>query len=150
MSRAELVETFKTFPDRFARHARAATTRASVAGEWGPSEIGRHLIAVEREVWWTRFASILEEDEPHWHWMEPGLEPSLDRATLDEVLARHAEVRAHSVAILGSFDEAAWARTGRHDTYGILDVVGLLRIVTDHDAEHLASLTERDPWASSI
>lgn len=142
MSRDELVETFAGFPDRFAIAARAARIRAFPNGEWGPSEIGRHLIAVEREVWWTRFASILEEDEPHWSWMEPGLEPDLENATLDEVLARHADARAHSVSILDGFDEAAWARTGTHDIYGVLDVVGLLRIVTNHDAEHLASLAE--------
>jgi hypothetical protein len=140
MSRAELVEAFAGFPDRFAAPARAAETRPFPDGEWGPSEIARHLIAVEREVWWTRFASILEEDEPRWSWMEPGLEPGLEDATLDEVLARHAEVRAHSVSILNGFDEAAWARTGVHATFGRLDVLGLLGIVTDHDAEHLASL----------
>ncbi len=142
MSREELVETFAGFPGRFAHAARAAETQPSPGGEWGPSEIARHLIAVEREVWWTRFASILEDDEPQWAWTEPGLEPGLENATLDEVLARHAEVRAQSVAILDGFDDAAWLRTGVHATYGVLDVGALLGIATDHDAEHLSSLTD--------
>ena len=140
MSRDELVEAFAGFPDRFADAARVAETRPFPDGEWGPREIGRHLIAVEREVWWTRFASIFKEDEPHWSWLEPGLEPGMENATLDEVLKRHAEVRARSVAILDGFDEAAWARTGVHATFGRLDAAGLLGIVTDHDNEHLASL----------
>lgn len=140
MSRDELVEVFAGFPDRLAVAARAAAGRSVEPGEWGPSQIARHLIAVEHEVWWTRFTSILEEDEPHWSWMEPGLEPGLEEATLDKVLARHAEVRAHSVSILDGFDDAAWARTGTHDTYGVLDVLALLGIVNNHDREHLESL----------
>jgi hypothetical protein len=142
VSRAELVETFALFPTRFAVAARAATTRSFPEGEWGPSEIARHLIAVEHEVWWARFASIIEEDEPRWGWTEPGLEPGLDDATFEGILARHAEVRARSVSILDAFDDAAWARTGVHATYGRLDVLALLKIATDHDAEHLASLTK--------
>ena len=45
-----------------------------------PHEIARHLIAVEHEVWWTRFASIADEDEPHWAWTEPGLAPGFEDA----------------------------------------------------------------------
>lgn len=142
MSRDELVEAFAGFPDRFAHAARAAETQPFPEGEWGPSEIARHLIAVEREVWWTRFASIVEEDEPHWAWTEPGLEPGLDGVPLDEILEGFATARARSVTILDGFDAAAWARPGVHATYGRLDAVGLLGIVTDHDSEHLASLTE--------
>ena len=57
---------------------------------------------------------------------------------------RFGAARARSVAILDGFDDAAWARTGVHATYGRLDAPGLLRIVTDHDAEHLASLAPGD------
>lgn len=144
MSRDEVVATFAGFSARFAKTARAAATRSFPEGEWGPSEVARHLIAVEHEVWWARFASIIDEDEPQWAWKEPGLEPRLDGATLDEILARHAEVRGRSVAILEGFDDAAWARTGVHATYGRLDVVALLKVAMDHDAEHLASLTDAD------
>jgi hypothetical protein len=144
VTRDELVEAFASFPDGFAAAARGAATQPITEGEWGPSEIARHLIAVECEVWLIRFASIVDETEPHWAWTEPGLEPGLEDATLDAVLARHAEVRARSVAILDGFDEAAWARTGIHATYGVLDVGALLGIATDHDAEHLASLASRD------
>jgi hypothetical protein len=138
----ELVKAFATFPDRLAVAARAAADRPVAAGEWGPAEVVRHLIAVEREVWWTRFTSIIEEDEPHWAWTEPGLDPGLDGVPLAEILERFSSARARSVSILDGLDEAAWVRIGVHATYGRLDVVGLLGIVTGHDAEHLASLTE--------
>ena len=144
MTQDELVETFAGFPDRFAQAARASETQPIAEGEWGPSEIARHLIAVEHEVWQTRFATLLAEDEPHWSWTEPGLEPGLEGVPLAEILERFGAARARSVAILDGFDAAAWARTGVHATYGRLDASGLLRIVTDHDDEHLASLAPGD------
>ena len=144
MNRAQLVEAFAGYPARFAAAALTADPRLVPDGEWGPREIARHLIAVEHEVWQTRFATLLADGEPHWSWTEPGLEPGLEDATLDDVLVRHADARARSLAILDAFDGAAWARTGVHATYGRLDIDGLLGIATDHDAEHLASLTEPD------
>ena len=62
-----------------------------------------------------------------------------------EILARLRRRRVpESVAILDGFDDAAWARTGVHATYGVLDVAALLRLAIDHDAEHLASLASGD------
>jgi hypothetical protein len=142
-NRDALFATFREFAPRFAAAATAAEGRTVPEGEWGPAEIARHLIAVEHEVWWTRFASIVEEDEPHWAWTEPGLEPGLDGVPLPEILEGFRSARARSVGILDGFDDAAWARTGVHATYGRLDVVGLLGIVTRHDAAHVATLTEK-------
>ncbi len=139
--RAVAVELFASFPDRLAAAAEDAEGRPLPDGEWSPVDVVRHLIAVEREVWWARFASLAAEGEPHWAWVEPGLEAGLEDATLSEVLAGHAEARARSVAILAGFDEATWAKTGVHATYGRLDAAGLLRIVTDHDAEHFGGLS---------
>jgi DinB superfamily len=141
VERAGLFGSFAAFPDRLAEAAEGAQTRPVADGEWGPAEVVRHLIAVEREVWWMRFGSLAAEDEPQWSWMEPGLEPGLQGAPLAEVLTRFADARGHSVAILDGFDAATWARTGVHATFGRLDALGLLAIVTDHDAEHLRGLT---------
>jgi hypothetical protein len=33
-------------------------------------------------------------------------------------------------------DEAGWARSGQHATFGPLDVAGVLRNAVDHDEEH--------------
>jgi DinB superfamily len=133
------VERWRTFPARLAAAARGSD-RQLTAGEWTPAEVVRHLIAVEREVWWVRFPSLAVEGEPRWAWVEPGLEPGLEAATLDEVLARFAEARGETAGIVAGFDDAAWSRSGVHATFGRLDAMGLLAIVTDHDEEHLASL----------
>jgi len=142
MSRDELVETFAGFPRRLgvAARARAAVWRPIPAGEWGPCEIVRHLIAVEDEVWRSRLARVATEDDAHWTWTEPGLGQGFDDATLQEILAAFAAARAVTVATVQALDAAGWARSGTHATYGVLDVAGLLRLANDHDATHLADL----------
>ena len=136
----ELVEAFAAFPARFAEAARRAAANPVPAGEWGPFEVARHLVAVEDEVWQSRLAQLAAEDRPHWPWTEPGLAPGFDGALLDHVLAAFAGARASTAATVRALDDAGWARTGTHDTYGILDVEGLLRLATEHDADHLEGL----------
>ena len=110
-------------------------------GEWGPIEIVRHLIAVEQEVHRARLTQLAKQEDPHWNWTEPGLAPGFDDASLLEVLTVFARRRAKTVATVRALDEAGWERYGTHETYGRLDVAGLLRLAIDHDAEHLASVT---------
>lgn len=140
MTRSTHVDAWSTFPGRLAVAARAAMGGPVPEGEWGPAEVVRHLIAVEREVVQARLSSLESEGVPRWSWTEPGLEPGLDEAPLAAILERFAEARARSVAIVAAFDDAAWARTGIHDTFGRLDVAGLIGITADHDDEHLAGL----------
>jgi hypothetical protein len=52
----------------------------------------------------------------------------------------HARVRAATLALLDDLGPDGWTRTGTHDTYGVLDVAGLMTVAADHDDEHLASL----------
>jgi hypothetical protein len=139
--RAELVERFASFPGRLADAARAADERPVPAGEWTPAQVVRHLMAVEGEVWLARLATLAAGGEPRWSWTVPGPLPGFDGASLVDVLGLFGRLRASTVDFLGMFDDAAWARTGVHATYGRLDVAGLLRLATDHDEEHLRGLT---------
>ena len=138
--RQVVLEKWRTFPDRLAVAA-LAFRRSVPVGEWTPVEVVRHLIAVEREVWWVRFPSLVTESEPRWSWVEPGLDADSAAASLDAVLDRFRDVRARTVGIVDGFAASDWARTGVHATFGRLDATALLRIVTDHDEEHLASLS---------
>ena len=142
MSHDELVEAFAAFPARLAAAAKArvAEWRPFPEGEWGPIETVRHLIAVEHEVHRARLTQLAKQEDPHWTWTEPGLAPGFDDASLLEVLTVFARRRAKTVATVRALDEAGWDRYGTHETYGRLDVAGLLRLAIDHDAEHLASL----------
>ena len=139
--RAALVERFATFPGRLAEAARAAEGRPVPDGEWTPSLVVRHLMAVEGEVWLSRLAELVAGGEPRWSRMEPGPLPGFDHASLDEVLGLFGRLRASTVDFLRMFDnDDGWARAGIHETYGRLDVAGLLRVAIDHDEEHLAGL----------
>ena len=112
----------------------------SAPGEWGPTEVARHLLAVEREVWESRLARVAAEDDPRWSWTEPGLAEGYEGMPIAVVLDAFAAARAANVATVRALDEAGWARSGTHATYGRLDVAGLLRIAIDHDEEHLRGL----------
>lgn len=138
--RPGLVAALAGFPERLAGAVQATADRPVAPGEWGPAEVVRHLIAVEREVWQARLAQIAVEIDPRWAWVEPGLEPLFDGAPLDEIVAAFAEVRAETVATILILDDAGWARSGTHATYGVLDVAGLMRIAVDHDREHLEAI----------
>jgi hypothetical protein len=134
-----------SLPDRLATAARAASPEAPAPGEWTPAEIVRHLIAVEELVWHVRLAQLEGEDHPHWRWVEPGQWLGRPGADLEGVLAAHAAVRASTLATLDALGPAGWARKGTHDTYGELDVAGLMSVAADHDDEHLASLSTVAP-----
>jgi hypothetical protein len=143
MSRAVLIEALAGFPDRLSHAARVTADRPVATGEWGPAENVRHLIAVEAEVWQARLARVATEDDPHWAWTEPGLAPGFEDAGLEAILAAFATVRAATTATVRTLDDADWARSGTHATYGRLDVAGLLRLAVDHDQSHLESIAEQ-------
>jgi hypothetical protein len=142
VDRGVIIDRFATFPERLGAAVRAADGRPVPAGEWTPALVVRHLIAVEGEVWRARLASLVVGGEPHWSWVEPGPVTAFPDASLEDVLEVFAQLRAGTVGYLRVFDldERGWERAGIHDTYGRLDVAGLLRLAIGHDEEHLAGL----------
>ena len=137
--RAEIVSRLAAIPDRLAETARSAVDRRVPAGEWGPPEVVRHLIAVEDVVWHSRLRQLAAADRPTWPWVEPEPWQGDPGATLDELLATYAARRGETVAILDGFDEEIWGRTGIHATWGEIDVASLMIRAVDHDGEHIAS-----------
>ena len=129
------------FPDALDAAARVARQAAPAPGEWTPTEIVRHLIAVEEQVWHVRLGQLETEEHPRWRWVEPGQWLGDPGAGLDDVLGAHARVRASTLAMLDALGPDGWSRTGTHDTFGVLDVAGLMTVAADHDDEHLASLS---------
>ncbi len=99
-----------------------------------------HLVAVESEVFQARLDDVAARSDPHWSWVEPGTAEAPDGATLEDAIARFGAGREATLRRVAGLDEAGWSRSGTHDTYGVLDVGGLLRLAHDHDLEHLATL----------
>ena len=109
-------------------------------GEWSSREVLLHLAAVDEEVWRARLDALQAEAFPHWPWVEPGLWAGPGDASFEGALAAFAARRAAIVGHLDVLDDAGWARTGRHATFGVLDVARLMKIALDHDAEHIAQI----------
>jgi hypothetical protein len=139
-SRSDLLERLATFPERMGEAARAASSAPVPDGEWTAEQVVRHLIAVETEVHQARLDELATKDGPSWAWQEPGPWPGEPELDLDGVLALFAESRGATVSRYQTLDEAGWARTGQHATFGALDGEGLLWLVVDHDEEHLRGL----------
>jgi len=112
-------------------------------GEWSAREVLLHLAAVEEEVWHARLDALASESFPHWPWVEPGLLAGPGTGTYMEAAAAFATRRAATLARLDGLDAAGWEKRGRHDVFGVLDVAEMLRILLDHDEEHLAQLGRR-------
>jgi len=142
VTRGEIVAALAGLPARLTDAARAFATadRPIPAGEWGPNEVVRHLIAVELEVHQSRLHDLATSEEPQWVWAEPGPWPGEPERTLDELLDRFAALRAATLATVDALDDDGWSRTGTHASLGRWDVEGLLQAAIDHDAEHLAAL----------
>jgi hypothetical protein len=134
-----IIERASAMPDRLATAARAAPPEPPAPGEWPPTDVVRHLIAVEEEVWHPRFRQLIAEDEPHWAWVEPDRWQGAPDAPLEELLATYKDRRATTIALLGDLAADGWTRTGVHATFGRLDATGLMQKALDHDEEHIAS-----------
>ena len=132
-----LLDRLAAVPDELAIAARGAPPPP--IGEWTPSDVVRHLIAVEEEVWHPRIGQLATEEHPHWAWAEPDRWQAEPDASLETLLDAYRAARARTVEMLTALDDASWARTGTHDTFGVLDIAGLLRRAVDHDDEHLGS-----------
>jgi hypothetical protein len=137
--RRDLRDRLAATPEALATAARAASPEPSAPGEWTPSDVVRHLIAVEQLVWHARLMDLAATDHPTWPWTEPDRWAGDPGAPLETLLDTYAAVRATTVARLDALDEAGWARTGTHATYGVLDVAGLMVRAADHDDEHVRS-----------
>lgn len=142
VDRPALLDRLAAFPARLAAAAHMAPEPP--AGEWSVADVVRHLVAVEEEVWHARLdqlaAAAGSEARPHWQHTEPPPRVLSDPG-LATALTTFRQRRAATVARLTALDESGWARTGSHDTYGLLDVEGLVRLAVDHDDEHLMSMT---------
>ena len=142
-TRANLRRRLAEVPQHLAVATRAAADKPVPDGEWTPSDVVRHLIAVEEEVWHGRLRQLATDEQPRWPWTEPDRWLGDPGASLEDLLLVYADRRGITLAILGGLDDAGWARTGVHATYGVLDVAALMTRAIEHDQEHLASFGDQ-------
>jgi hypothetical protein len=146
-ARRELLERLAAGPVRIGtvarRVAEAESRGGTPSGEWTARDVVAHMAAVETVVHQARLDQLAAGETPVWAWTEPGPLDDPEAATLEGALEVFTTRRAATVARVTGLDEAGWARSGTHATYGRLDVAGLLGVVVDHDDEHLGGLEAR-------
>jgi hypothetical protein len=137
--RESLVRDLGAVPAELARLAKQAPPPPP--GEWSAREVVCHLVAVESAAWHARLDMLWErDDEPEWPWTEPSPWDGPGSERLDGALLAFEVHRHATLDRLARLDDAGWARTGVHATYGRMDVAALLRLALYHDREHLTSL----------
>jgi len=138
-----LRETLASTPGRAAAVVEAGGRNPEMGpgpGEWSAREVILHLAAVEEEVWHARLDALASESYPQWPWVEPALWSGPGDATFEGAFEAYATRRSATIARIDALDTAGWQRTGRHEVFGVLDVAAMLRILLDHDEEHLAQI----------
>ena len=107
--------------------------------DWSAHEVVLHLAATDL-LWHERLDRLANEDHPEWPWVEPPKWDGPGHETIEGALAAFTGFRGETIARLDALDDAGWARRGHHRTFGELDAAGLMRVLLDHDEEHLAQI----------
>jgi hypothetical protein len=142
-SRHDTLSVLAGFPPQLAAAVQAAADRPVPDGTWSPTEVVRHLIAVESDVHQARLEDLDRAAIPTWQWEEPPPWSGEPQLRMDGLLTRFASLRATTVRTVEDLDDAGWKRSGRHAVLGVLDVAGLLANAVDHDQAHLEDLARR-------
>jgi uncharacterized damage-inducible protein DinB len=112
--------------------AQAATPPAP--GEWSVTDVVRHLVEGDRDVFVPRLRRMLAETRPAFAARRPQAGDASDLATLLDVFAK---ARGQAVEILAGLDDAGWRREGASPSRGLLSVERYATTMADHDTEHL-------------
>jgi hypothetical protein len=147
LSRDELVDALAAMPARLQDVLRGlpaeALMRAPGGGGWSAIEVVRHVRDVV-QVYGMRFKWMILQDDPflpnydedRWVAASPDGPAQLD-AVLDELAA----YRAETVRLLRALPAEGWARRGRHEVLGAVELDPYVRHQLAHEEQHLAQLT---------
>lgn len=142
--RSQLIVQLAEMPNQARAAIRAQGILPPRPGEWSTQAVVGHLWRTERQVWQARLEQMLREDNPYWQWWDPDRfdwEADFGASDLNVLLDAYEFLRAATCDYLRDLSDEQWARRGTHQTYGELDVMGLMQKAVEHDREHLATLT---------
>jgi hypothetical protein len=112
------------------------------SGEWSPHEVICHTADSETNSY-ARIRSLVAEAEPVLEGYDQerwARDFDYHALSADAALAVTEAVRAHTVACIRAFDDAAWSRSGRHTESGRYTAEDWLRIYADHLHDHAAQI----------
>jgi len=107
-----------------------------VGQEWSIAEIVAHLVHGEW-AWFTRIRLMATQDEPRMK-----VFPDSDHIPpLAESLTGYLRNRVEDLDFLEGLTPQGWARSGKHEVWGDIDILWAARHLAAHDAEHLAQIS---------
>ena len=136
---AELVMSI----DRLIRSAQVAV---ATTGEWAPQVILGHISQVDELVWLPRIAQMCQPSDgerPEFTWWEPdatATQEKFEGLAVDQVAALAMSNRTNLLSAIKNLTPDQWAATAKHETFGVIDVSGLIIEILTHDEEHRAGL----------
>ena len=139
--------------DRVITAAQAAVTPAEPdVDRWSPAVVVGHLSQVDLDVWLPRLELMVEaraaSAPPSFAWWEPDADETrraFERLSTDDVAARLLASRTSLLLRVRDLSDDDWSARADHDTFGPIDVEGLMLQVLAHDEEHRASLLLGQP-----
>jgi hypothetical protein len=118
------------------------TGTPDVTGGWRPRDVVGHLISAEIDDWTPRMRRILDDGpdvpfDPFDRFAHVGRD---EGRSLDELVARFAELRAANLAALDAIDEADLDRRGLHPSLGEVTLRELVATWALHDLDHVSQI----------
>ena len=111
-----------------------------------------HLSQVDLEVWLPRLELMVEaragSARPSFTWWEPDADETrraFGDLSTDDAAARLLASRTSLLLRVRDLSDDDWSARADHDTFGPIDVEGLMLQVLAHDEEHRASLLLGQP-----
>lgn len=109
------------------------------AGEWSFREIAAHLKTTEAECHQVRIQRLLTETHPHFTYYLNS-DRDFSRLDLSDSLRAWADTRQEIIATVRTLPEEKLTRSGRHETFGQVTILDILREMYNHDQAHLQEL----------
>jgi hypothetical protein len=140
----EILNALSTSAERVIAAMEVAPDRA--APEWSPAIVLGHLADVDEQVWQPRIALMVQALKagiapPTFAWWEPDSDGTAD-TYIGLSVAEAAEIlrtaRNQLITDVATLTDADWFAKASHDTFGTIDIAGVLMQVLEHDAEHCA------------
>jgi uncharacterized damage-inducible protein DinB len=120
----------------------AATATRDGDDGWTTLEVLCHLRDYEL-IWQERVGLTVREENPQLPGFDvAGLVTRNDYINQDfaEILAERNALRADSLALLATFDEATLQRTGVHPSRGVMTLLAQAQQLTNHDVDHIEQI----------
>ena len=146
----ELIGKIESQRDQLVGHLRQMTEqeagRRASETQWSAKEQVAHLTTYER-LWlgWT----LAVRDEPGCQVgptkANPEAYPEGQASSLDELLRELASARTDTIAAIEGLTAEELQRKGKHNLFGEMSVLQMLRSLYRHDRMHMDQMAERQP-----